>query len=167
MGVCIFMKLIPLSKKGKHKNKYFAQVDDEDYEYLNQFNWQIALSMNRPCASRFAKEARIFMHNEIMKKVDSSLFVDHIDHDGLNNQRSNLRIGTHSQNCQNRRPCKNTSSKYRGVYWHKKNKKWASAIRLNKKLIFLGMFINEEDAARAYDNKAKEIHGEWTYVNFK
>ena len=95
------------------------------------------------------------------------LFVDHIDHNGLNNQKYNLRIATHSQNCQNRRPCKNSSSKYRGVCWHKKNKKWTAHIKIDKKTIYLGIFESEEDAAMAYDAKAKELHGEWTYLNFR
>lgn len=161
------MKLIPLSKNGKHKGKYFAKVDDEDFECLNKSNWQVALSMDRPCASRYENGVRIFMHNQIMNKVEVGIFIDHIDHDALNNQKSNLRAGTHSQNCQNRRPCKNTSSKYRGVCWHNKNKKWTASLRFNKKRIYLGIFEIEEDAARAYDAKAKELHGEWTYLNFR
>ena len=58
------------------------------------------------------------------------------------------------------------SSKYKGVTWHKMGKKWVAAIQLNRKQYHLGHFSNEIDAARAYDEKAKELHGEFAYLNF-
>ena len=97
--------------------------------------------------------------------------VDHIDHNGLNNQKENLRICNRSQNSANRIP--SGKSKYLGVtplIRHYRNKVYyyfASEIRINKKSIYLGHFKNEIEAALAYDKAAKDLHGEYANLNFK
>ena len=88
------------------------------------------------------------------------------DGDGLNNQKANLRICTRSQNKMNGKSYKNSSSKYKGIWWVKKNKKWRVRIRLNNKTIHLGYFKDETEAAKAYDSKAKELFGEFARLNF-
>jgi len=94
------------------------------------------------------------------------LVVDHIDRDGLNNRKSNLRLCTNAENIRNAGKRGKGFSKYKGVSRHTRGKKWTAVIQLNKKTYFLGYFENEIDAARAYDKKAKELHGQFACLNF-
>ena len=94
------------------------------------------------------------------------LFVDHIDHNGLNNRRSNLRLCTTAQNARNVFSYKGSTSKYKGVCWYKEGRKWAAKIKLNNKAYHLGLFEDETEAAIAYDKKARELHGEFGCLNF-
>lgn len=161
------MKEIQLSKQGKNRGKYVALVDDEDFEYLNQFRWCVYVGTNTVYALRKIKinNSKFIgyrMHCDIMGKEE----IDHIDHDGLNNQKYNLRICTHGQNMMNRRPNKNTSSKYKGVSWCSKSNKWLSQIIINKTRYHLRYFDDEVEAAKVYDEKAKELFKEFAYLNF-
>ncbi len=171
------MKLIPLTQ-GK-----FAQVDDEDYDYLMQWKWHFTTSktnrsfyVNRTMitiVNNKRVKKSIKMHRVILGLTDPKIFGDHKDHDGLNNQRNNLRIATQQQNVMNRRSAKDSSSIYLGVsiskikdnYGIYKYHYWQSSITINKKRISLGIFKKEEDAALAYNEKAKEIFGEFANLN--
>jgi hypothetical protein len=107
------------------------------------------------------------MHREVLG-VPPHLFVDHINHNGLDNRKANLRPATKSQNCQNKRlGRKNTSSKYRGVHWHRRFGKWQASIRVNRKSIHLGYFTDELEAAKAYDRASSKYHGDFGKPNFK
>jgi len=106
------------------------------------------------------------MHRFILNAPRHKL-VDHIDGNGLNNRKANLRLCNHSQNAWNRRPNSGCHSKYKGVYWNKDKKKWHATISKSYKRIHLGYFDNEIEAARAYDKKAKEFFGEFAYLNFR
>jgi len=143
-------------------------VSDEDYEYLNQFKWS-AVKGRRDTwyAKRNCNGKTLMMHREILGLTDKKTQGDHRDHDGLNNQRSNLRVTTDSQNKMNRRSATNSSSQYLGVCFHKYHKKYISSIRLNKKNYFLGYFEKPEDAAIAYDVAARKYFGEFANPNFK
>jgi hypothetical protein len=156
------MKEIELSK-GK-----VALVDDEDFEYLNQWKWSVLKGHNTFYAYRKqsidGRVCQIYMHRFIMKPPDQ-LDVDHIDSDGLNNQRLNLRLATKQQNQGNRRKITNGHSKYKGVTL-KRGKKWLAQIGINSRMTHLGYFDNEIDAAKAYDRKAKELFGEFAKLNF-
>jgi hypothetical protein len=90
---------------------------------------------------------------------------DHIDHDKLNNQCSNLRSVTHTENVRYRQKLKQTSSRFKGVYWSKSARKWRSSITYERKVIQLGYFDAEEDAARAYDTVAVRLHGKFAITN--
>lgn len=81
--------------------------------------------------------------------------IDHINNNKLDNRVENLQIITHRENC-HKRPT-NSTSKYIGVSYEKNRNKWRAVIRINGKKIYLGSFINEEDANLAYQNKLKEI----------
>jgi len=108
------------------------------------------------------------MHRVIMKlNFGDKRQVDHINGNGIDNRRNNLRICTQSQNNQNQRTqiCLK-SSKYKGVLWHKCCKRWMAQIKLNKKNKYIGLFKNEIDAAHAYDREAKELFGEYAKTNF-
>ena len=107
----------------------------------------------------------ILMHRLILNLKDKNILGDHIDFDTLNNQRSNLRAATFAQNNLHIRKRENTSSKYRGVCWNKRDDKWIVSFRVNNKLMFFGQFKDETEAALHYNNKAKEYHGDFAFKN--
>jgi len=168
------MKQIPLTQ-GK-----FALVDDEDFEYLSQWKWNVSLSKkgNTGYAVRSQRYGRIkisiCMHRLIMGLENGDKRqVDHIDHDGLNNQKQNLRACTAQENQRNTTSRKNSSSKYLGVRLQKRKLKKTNSeresiqarIRIHGKLIHLGCFNTEEAAALAYNEKALELFGEFANLN--
>lgn len=138
-----------------------ALVDDEDYEWLNQWKWYCRKNHKVCYASRGLKEnnRNISMHRLIMGDPDK-LIVDHIDHNGLNNQKSNLRVCTHSESMMNRRSWGNAG--YLGVHIC-----ISAQIKTRDKLVRLGTFKTIEDAAKAYDKAAKKYFGEFANLNFK
>ena len=169
------MKTINLTKG------FIALVDDEDYDFLMQWKWQLTFIYKRGIKTKYAYASRriyykrksigqIFMHREVMN-TPKGMEVDHIDHNCLNNQKKNLRNCTHSENQRNRVP--HGKSKYLGVhiFYNKSNKQVyeyiRAAIRENGKIKHLGVFKTEEDAARAYDAAAKINYGEFANLNFK
>lgn len=99
-------------------------------------------------------------HNGFLPKE-----IDHIDNNSSNNKIENLRSVTRSQNQWNRKSNINCSSKYKGVTWNKQANKWHVQIQINNKNIYLGRFINEIDAAIAYNKKAIELFGKYAYLN--
>ena len=143
-------------------------VDDEDFEYLNQFNFHAKPGQNTYYAickiKANGKYLNKRLHRLIMNPPDN-MEVDHIDRDGLNNQKSNLRICTHQQNQMNCLKQKNTTSKYKGVHFNGKN--YHSYIKINQKRIHIGYYDREIDAAKAYDKKAKELYKEYSNINIK
>ena len=150
-----------------------ALVDDEDYDWLIKRKWHAFKSrsdcyyvVNSEWQPETKKVKAIFMHRLIMD-TPNNLFVDHIDHNGLNCQRSNMRNCTRQENMMNKKPW--AKSSYSGVYYcgEKNKKKYIAAyITCNKKLYYLGCFKTEEAAARAYDVKARELFGEFANLNF-
>lgn len=159
-------RLIPLTR-GK-----FAIVDAEDYLRLSQYTWFAEGTGNNIYAVRKENGRSIKMHREIMN-APNHLVVDHIDHNGLYNRKRNLRLCTFAENCRNLKGRsiqygrnKRKSSKYKGVHWHKKSQKWAAAITFNNKTHHLGYFIDEIEAAKAYDRAAKKYHGDFASLNF-
>ena len=152
-------KLIPLTQAK------FAIVDAEDYEWLNQYKWHAKKHKNTSYAET-QKNGKLIKMHRLITSAPPHLFVDHRDHNGLNNRRYNLRLCTNQQNVFNRRPRPGGTSKYKGVYWHKKTKKYTAAIKANGKRYYLGYFDDEIEAAVVYDIKAMELFGEFAYLNF-
>ena len=152
----------------------YAIVDPEDYERLSKYEWEARRARNSPFyAARqdmnpsTRKYQLVFMHREIIE-IGEGLFADHINHNTFDNRKANLRPATQTQNNRNRRKFAGQSnSKYKGVYWKKHIKKWVAQIGVNRKVIHLGCFEKEKDAARAYDEGAKKYHGEFASLNFK
>jgi len=165
------MKLISLSKFSKvDAGKYFAQVDDEDFEYLNQWNWYVRKCKRGLYVARsetlikggVKRKLDIHMHRVILKITDDELTGEHRDRNGLNNQKSNLRVSTKSQNMMNRRAF--GKSKYSGVseFIHGG---YRARIHCDKKSYFIGYFKTEVEAALAYNARARELHGEFANLN--
>jgi hypothetical protein len=152
-------KLIPLSR-GK-----VAIVDADDFVRLNKHKWYANRSPRTYYARGTINRKGARMHRQILT-APPHLVVDHINRNGLDNRKQNLRICTKLQNQHNRRPGRNGSSKYKGVRWSKRDKKFRAGITCNKKTYYLGMFDDEIDAAKAYDKKARELFGEYAYLNF-
>ena len=120
------------------------------------------------------KRKNLQMHNLVLD-VPPGMFADHVNHNGLDNRKANLRAVTHMQNVWNRRKFSGLTScgvkrpsrsKYKGVDWANDMKRWRARIRVNGKRIYLGSFESELDAAKAYDTAAKKYHGEFATVNF-
>ncbi|MEK6883422.1 MAG: HNH endonuclease [Nanoarchaeota archaeon] len=156
-------KIILTGKIGLGK---FALVDDGDYQKINSIKWYFCEGYARHDI-RFSKTSKkiIFMHRVVLNNFNRNIEIDHINGDKLDNRRNNLRIVTRQQNMFNRRKRKLLSSKYKGVSWNKKNKNWRAMIRINNRTLNIGSFRNEQDAASAYDIKAKEIFGEYSHLN--
>ena len=175
LSTFITMKQIPLNtrkfKDGREKLKpqRVALVDDDDYEMLMRWNWTFVQEKSTAYAMRIqvinGRKASLKMHRLIMNP-DAGLVIDHKDHNGLNNQKENLRICTPSQNCMNARVSKGSRSKYKGVNFCTFTNKWVATICKNKKRLTIGRYKIEEEAARAYDAKAIELHGEFANLNF-
>ncbi len=106
------------------------------------------------------------MHRLIMN-APKGMLVDHINRNGLDNRKANLRIVTHTQNMWNNgQRVERYSSKYRGVSWHKRQRRWMAVISVNGRARTLGYYRDEKEAARAFDRAAKELRGEFAVLNF-
>lgn len=141
-----------------------AIVDDEDFAALSQFKWRARPAGMTAYAvrSEYPSNKTIRMHRQIIG-CDGS--VDHINGDGLDNRRCNLREATHQQNMRNRRKTPGCSSRHKGVYWMKSKQKWYARIKGNGANRGLGLFSNEDDAARAYNTAAKAEFGVFAKLN--
>ena len=162
------MKKIPL----KHTNR-FTLVDDEDYKQLVSLPYKSWLYYRNKAGNEYARAriklsdmswSLVLMHRVIMG-AEPGEEVDHVDRDGLDNRRQNLRLSTRSQNNGNQAKTRGTS-RFKGVYWDKGRQKWHAQICLGSNRRAIGRFDSEEEAARAYDAAAVEQWGEFARVNF-
>lgn len=147
-----------------------AIVDDEDFEELNKLKWCAYKNRNTFYAHKTmnvnGKITTVKMHRKILGLKDGRIKCDHIDGNGLNNQRSNLRICSNAENIRNSKKYSTNSSGFRGVSWSKSSKKWQSQIGHDGKMIPIGRFDDKKEAALAYDIAAKKYHGEFANLNF-
>jgi hypothetical protein len=148
-----------------------ALIDDEDYDLVSQYKWYA----HKECYTWYActnipgrkgkENCALKMHRLIMD-VEAGQLVDHINRNGLDNRRKNLRPATYLQSVMNRGTYRGTSV-YKGVSWSKYHQKWRAYIVVNKKQKFLGSFKDEVSAAKAYDEAAIKYFGDFAYLNWE
>lgn len=150
----------------------YAIVDADDYSHLSRHKWYAVKGGSytfyavRGIVDGDGKRLRFMMHREVLKVPDNML-VDHVNRNGLDNRKANLRPATHTQNMRNRRKhARKRGSKYKGVYWNKGMKKWHVRIGVNGTRLRIGKFSDEIEAARAYDRAARKYHKEFAALNF-
>jgi hypothetical protein len=168
--------VIPLGPTGK----LFAKIDPDDFEKTGKHNWccwsnpkgSIKYAVRRIKINGKAKLRQ--MHRDILDIENSKVFADHVNGDGLDNRRFNLRVATHSQNQWNQKP-KGGTSQYKGVCWHIRDNVWNAALTYLGRRIWIGQFsseivggvdIGEVKAAKAYDQAAKKYFGVFARLNF-
>ena len=157
--VTIKNKLIPLTQ-GK-----VALVDEGDFDWLNQWKWYYhdGYAARSIYLGRYENGKKhvttVKMHQAIME----ARMIDHVDNDGLNNQRSNLRLCTATTNQQNRKV--NYNKRFKGVSWHKRIGAWAVHIRVNKQLKHIGYYNDELYAAKVYNQMALMYFGKFARLN--
>lgn len=146
-------------------------VDDEDYELVSKYKWCASKDHNRD--KYYAKSRNkegdwhksVLMHRLIID-VSPEQQVDHINGNGLDNRKENLRICNSSENQQNS-SCARGKSKYKGVTWNKNENLWLVRIMYKGKRLFLGYYKNEIEAAKIYDKAALKYFGEFANINLK
>lgn len=159
------MKEVPLTRG------YVALVDDDDYERVMQFRWQAKPCARTVYATRTIwlsrdKSTSVTMHRFILGISDAATGVDHRNHDGLDNTRTNLRIASKYDNARNQRKRAESTAPYKGIIWERRKKLWRARIVVNSKRVGLGRFKDPIDAARAYDSAAWTHYGEFAALNF-
>jgi hypothetical protein len=156
-----------------------VMLDDEDYERLKDINFcafSKGSSIGRTFTKRFpiknAEGTVVFVKKKIVYKSlanyvmnTDGIMYDHKDRNSFNNQKYNLRPSDTKENACNRDKVTGYSSKYKGVSWVRKRRRWVSVIYLDTKLIFLGYFKEEIEAAKAYNDKAREIQKQFAVLN--
>ncbi len=143
-------------------------VNDEDFEWLNQFTWHAHWDGYNWYARRHLPRnggygPTVGMHRVILNVAENAE-VDHRDGDSLNNVRSNLRVCTHGQNMMNSKAIRG-ASRFKGITWNKSNRRWKARISIAGMSKYLGCFESEEDAAIAYNLAAKTLHGDFARIN--
>lgn len=138
----------------------------KDYKWFAHWNHHTqSFYAERQSKRSFGKQKPILMHG-IVNGTPAGMLTDHIDGNTLNNCCSNLRAATYIQNGANQERRSNNKSGYKGVSWKTHSRKWCAQIRANGKVKHIGYFSSPEKAARAYDNVAKEMYGEFARPNF-
>ena len=157
---------IPLTR-GK-----YAIVDPDDYERLSKYKWYALKAPNTFYAQRKVRRRNgtsglVIMHRDIINAPDEFL-VDHINRNGLDNRKANLRLATRSQNRTNSKKQKGRfSSRYKGVSWHSRERRWFVEVMSGGKKRRIGCCADEVEAAKAYDRAAIKYHGEFAVLNFE
>ena len=142
-----------------------VQVDDADYPALSVHPWALARKRDKQYAVARINGRGVYLHRLIMG-APMLRVVDHIDGDGLNNRRSNLRICTRSQNMGNSRAHRDRSGEFKGVYYERDSGRYVAQICCRHRRTKIGRFATPLDAARAYDTAARAAFGEFAKTNF-
>ena len=139
----------------------FTVIDASDLPLVGQFNWHLLSMAGKKYAVRnLPGRKTAYMHRVIAPPMPG-MVVDHIDGDGLNNRRGNLRQATISENVRNRRISKNNRSGFKGVHLHPETGKWRARIMVNKVIVELGLHFTKEAAHDAYCRASRDLHGKF------
>lgn len=141
---------------------FVAIVDDEDFEFLNEFKW--TYNIGYACTHKKGQKNYIYMHRLIMN-AKKGFVVDHINHNSIDNRKENLRVCTHKDNIRNSKSTKNSTSKYLGVSWANRERRWRSVITVDSKQKYLGVYKTEEAASLAYNEASIKYFGEFANLN--
>lgn len=157
------------------ETEYFAIVDDEDFDRLSKHRWYVMEFYHCDTDIKYARryerkkgggQRHIMMHREIMNVSETHDVCDHIDHNGLNNSKSNLRICTHAENIGYRRKLSDSyGGKYKGVSKDEKNDAWKFVFKHDKIKYSESGFDTEIEAVMAYNKRLKEVKGEFAELN--
>lgn len=150
-----------------------AVIDDADAALIARYHWwaakrphtYYAVTKIKVTPGRRGRRRILHMHQLIMGDPPG-MQVDHVNRDGLDNRRANLRVATQSQNKANSGRYRNNASGFKGVYWRRSHQQWEAQITHQGRRYHLGYFRSPEDAARAYDAKARQLHGAFASCNF-
>ena len=163
MGYCMIVKL----KDGTN-----VEIDEQDAHILDLPGWHVyAVPQSDICYVRRysrvdGKQKLELLHRVILGVTNRRVLIDHRDRNGLRNVRSNLRQSTHQQNLRNQyRKPQGKSSRFKGVYWCTRKNRWRSRLCVNGKKMSLGLYVNEVDAAIAYNLEASNVFGEFARLN--
>jgi hypothetical protein len=140
-------------------------IDDEDYDKIKDYTWHINSYKNTKMiyARSSAKDGGVYMHRIIMD-IHNRIKIDHINGNGIDNRKENLRIATHQQNNFNKKPYVNNKCGLKGVRLDRGN--YVATITYNAVTKYIGSYKIIEEAAMAYDKKALELFGEFAYLNY-
>ena len=145
-----------------------AIADAEDFQWLSEFKWHAHERGRSWYARRAASKKTIFMHRAILEHHGYDLTsgeVDHINGDGLDNRKSNLQVISHAENIRKSRVQINNKSGFRGVSWHKGDRRWQVVIEVDNIKNYIGSFRSKIAAALAYDRAAKKCFGKFAKLN--
>ena len=145
-----------------------AIVDDDIFEELSKHKWWCSGNgyATRDSSLCLGERTTIRLHREVLQTPDG-METDHINGDRLDNRRENLRVCKRSENSKNQKKRADNISGYKGVSWSKPNRKWRATIMMDYKTVHLGYFDDKQVAARAYDEAACKLYGEFARTNFQ
>ena len=146
----------------------YAIVDAEDFDRVSELRWHATRGGrdNKYYARAYTPTGRVYLHRYILGVFGRGVDVDHVNRNGLDCSRKNLRACTRSQNNKNRHRISDVTSRYRGVCFNSVCRKWQAQIASGGRNRYLGIFTDEREAATAWDRAATVLHGEFACLNF-
>lgn len=165
--------IVHSKKYGPHK----VEIDDEDAERVSRYTWYVSYVRRK---GKFSlkyvrtnirkdngKQTALYLHRFVLqhKKINEKDEIDHIDNNRLNNKKSNLRVCSRSENACNCYISAYNTTGFKGVSWKKSHNKYEVQIMFHRKAHWIGLFCTKEEAARAYNEAAKQLHGEFAKLN--